>query len=95
MAEQSLRAALDHAQALLHDAVVLAPAIGQLQVRSAAREQRLSELRLELLDLPAHGALRDAELVGGAAEALQPRSSLERANRVQRRQIARHGLVFQ
>ena len=91
MTEQALGTALDDTEPLLHDGVVLAAAVGQLQARSVAREQRLPELRFELLDLPAHGALRDAELVGRAAEAREARGRLEGADRVQRRQLARPG----
>lgn len=56
-----------------------------------AVEQAQAEARLQCLDLVADGALGDAELLGGAREALVPRGGLEGLQRIQRRQATRHG----
>jgi len=48
------------------------------------------ELRLQCLDLMAHGALRDAQLLGRAREAFVPRRGLESLEGVERRQPAQH-----
>ena len=68
-----------------------AAGFGDDQPLALAIEELEAELRLERLDLVADRALRDAQLLGGAREALVAGRGLEGLERVQRRQAARHG----
>ncbi|ODN65150.1 hypothetical protein BA763_13425 [Burkholderia cenocepacia] len=69
--------------------------VGQAQPLAVAREQLHAELFLERAHLVADRAVRDEQLVGGAREVLVARGGFERANRVQRGELAEvHLLIF-
>ncbi len=72
-----------------HDEIV--PAGGRdLEALAVALEQLDAELALERLHLLADRALGDVKLLGRAREALVAGGRLERAERIERRQAARH-----
>ena len=69
---------------------IAAPGLGDDQTIVLALEELKRKLDLERLDLVADGALRQAQLLSGAREALVPGRGVERPQRVQRWQQAAH-----
>src|SRR5581483_1298676 len=69
---------------------VLAARLGDDEPLALAIEELDAELQLQGLDLMADGALRHAQLLGGAREALVARGRLEGPERIERRKPARH-----
>ena len=64
-----------------------APMLGQHQRARAALEQRHAQMLLQRPDLPAHGRLRDQQLVGGLREGQVAGGRLEALDQVERRQV--------
>ena len=88
--QQALRSGGDAVEGITHDHEIGASGFGDGETLPFAVEQLQPELGLERLHLMADGALGDAELLGGAGEALVARRCLERLECVERRQPARH-----
>ena len=65
---------------------------GQDQALVIPREQLLAQVILQLRDVPADCAVRDAQLVGGGGHALVPRDGFERTQRIQWGQPASHAV---
>jgi len=63
----------------------LRPRLGRHGVTAGAQEKANAEPIFEQADLPAHRPMGDVELVRRAAEAAEPRGSLEGLDRIQRR----------
>ncbi len=89
--QQPLGAAGDAVECVAHDAQVRAPSFGDDEALALPIEELEAKLRFERLDLVADRALRHAQLLGGAREALMARGGLESLEGVQRWQAARHG----
>ena len=88
--QQALRPGGDAVEGIAHDGEIGAARLGDDEPLPLAIEKLQSELGLERLHLMADGALGDAELLGGAREALVARRRLESLECVERRQPARH-----
>ena len=67
-------------------AVIVGALPGEGDAPVAAFEQQNAEVFLERLDLPADGAGRDAELLGGLKKAQMSAGTFESANRIKRRE---------
>src|SRR5262249_45160822 len=89
--QQSLGSVADAVESIAHDHEIGAACLGDHQPLPFAIEQLQPELGLECFDLVADRALGDAELLGGAPEALVAGRGFESLERVERRQTARHG----
>ena len=77
--------ALQRVQRQLHAAQQHLAGHRQLHPAPDAAEQRLAQLRLQLLHLMTDGRLRQAQLVGSAGKAAQPGGGLEAGQQAQRR----------
>src|SRR6188472_1690868 len=88
--EQALRPRGDAVEGVTDDNEIGTPGFGDGETLPFTVEQLQPELGFEALYLMADGALGDAELLGGAREALVARRRLERLECVERRQSARH-----
>ena len=69
---------------------ILATGLGNDQALALAIEELDPELRLQGLDLVAHGTLRDTQLLRGPREALMAGRGLEGLECVQRWKAAKH-----
>jgi hypothetical protein len=58
---------------------------------AGALEQAAAEMFLQGADVPAHRALGDGQLLGGAGEGRMPRGGLEGAQGLERGQATAHG----
>ena len=81
--QQPFGAIGDPIERVAHDREIGAPALGDHQPLALAIEQLQAELGLERFHLMADGALRDAELLGGAREALMAGRGLEGLERIE------------
>src|SRR5215831_2470070 len=90
---EALRSHGDTVKRLAHNRQIIAPGIGDDQPLSLAIEELDAELRLQRLHLMAHGALRDAQLLGRPRKADVPGSGLKSLERVQLWQASRHGFL--
>ena len=88
--QQPLGSVGDSIEGIAHDREVGATCLGDHQSLPFAIEQLQPELGLERLHLMADGALGDAELLGGAREALVTGRGFEGLERIERRQPAWH-----
>ena len=80
--QQPVGAKLKPLKNVAHHGEIVAAGIGDDQTVPLALEELKPELDLQRLDLMAHGALRHAELFGGARKALVPGCGIERPQRV-------------
>jgi hypothetical protein len=80
----------DAVERIAYDLQIAAPRLSDHEALALAVEQLHAQLGLERLDLMADGALRHAQLLGCAREALVAGRRLESLERIQRRQMARH-----
>src|ERR1700704_2127600 len=74
---QTLGAKRNAIQRVAQDGKVFAAGLGDDQALPLAIKELDAELNFQRLDLVAHRSLRDAQLLGGACEALVPRFGLE------------------
>src|SRR5215472_5806573 len=81
----------DAVKRVANNCQIIAPGIGNDEPLSLAIEELDAKLRLQRLHLMAHGALRDAQLLGRPRKADVPRGGLKSLERVQLRQASRHG----
>ena len=88
--QQALRPGGDAVEGITHDDEIGAAGFGDGETLPFAVEQLQPELGFEALHLMTDGALGDAQLFGGAREALVARRRLERLECIERRQPARH-----
>src|SRR6516164_7439280 len=73
----------DAVKRVAHNRQIIAPGIGDDQPLHLAIEELNADLRFKRLYLMAHGALRDAQLLGGACKTNVPGSGLESLERVE------------
>jgi hypothetical protein len=69
--------------------------LGQRQLAGHAPEQGHTQVRFQQLDLMADRRLGDEELLGGLGEGQMARPGLEGAERVERRQTAGQGFLYE
>src|SRR5262249_53481611 len=91
---QPLGADRDAVERVADHGQVLAPRLGDEEALALAVEQLDAEFLLQRLDLMAHGALGDEQLLGGARETLVAGRGFEGLERVERRQSAWHSSDF-
>ena len=77
-------------EAIGDDGDELARFIEGPQASAIALEQSAPEPVLEQCDLPAHRAMRHAELLGRIGDAVEPHNGFERLQHFQRKRLARH-----
>src|SRR5215469_4980798 len=80
---EALRSHGDAVKCVAHNYQIIASGIGDDQPLLLAIEELDAELRLQRLHLMTDGALRDAQLLGGACEADVPGGGLKCLKRVQ------------
>src|SRR5262245_51973282 len=88
--QQPLRSVGDAIEGIAHDREIGAASLGDDEPLVLTIEQLEPELGLERLHLMADRALGDAQLLGGAREALVASRGLERLECIERWQLARH-----
>src|SRR5205823_11722464 len=88
--KQSLGPGGDPVQRIAHHGEIVPARLRDDQTLTLTIEQLDRELRLQRLHLMAHRALRDAQLLRCAREALMPGGGLEGFQSVQRRQMRAH-----
>ena len=77
MAQKLGAGPLDLQQGSAYGVEVLPAFVGQRQIAAGSQEQRLTQIRLQLLDLVAHCTLADRKLLGRQREAVEPGDGLE------------------